>query len=528
MELVLDNITKRFPGGVVANDAVDLTLRGGEILGLIGENGAGKSTLMNVLYGLYQADEGTISLDGKPVVFDSPADAIAAGIGMVHQHFMLVPVFTVAENVVLGVEPEGRFGSLDLDKARDDVRRLSAQYGLDLDPDARIDELPVGLQQRVEIIKLLYREARFLIFDEPTAVLTPQEVEEFFAILSMLREGGRSLVFITHKLNEVLSIADRISVLRRGRIVGEADPASIDERALAEMMVGRSVDLEVDKADRIPGEPVLQVRDLLVLDEYDSPRVADATFEVRRGEIVGIAGVQGNGQTELVEALTGLRPAESGIVLMNGTDITDASPRVRHRASVAHIPENRQERGLILDFSLAENVVLDSYYMPEFSQGLSMRWPAIRQRTSALLEQYDVRTTGPDATARSLSGGNQQKLIVAREVERDTALVIASQPTRGVDVGSIEYIHRRLVAERDDGVAMLLVSSELDEILALSDRILVMYRGRIVAERTPATTSSTELGLLMAGITPNSDYPNPDQTDPDHTNPDHTNHGTTS
>lgn len=507
MELVLDNITKRFPGGVVANDAVDLTLRGGEILALIGENGAGKSTLMNVLYGLYGADEGTISIDGEPVVFDSPSDAIAVGIGMVHQHFMLVPVFTVAENVVLGVEPGGRFGTLDLNRAKGDVRRISAQYGLDLDPDARIDELPVGLQQRVEIIKLLYREAQFLIFDEPTAVLTPQEVGEFFQIMETLRADGRSLVFITHKLNEALSIADRVSVLRRGKIVGEAIPAEIDERALAEMMVGRPVDLDVDKADREPGSAVLEVRDLLVLDETDAPRVVDASFDVCQGEIVGIAGVQGNGQTELVEALAGLRPVEAGTVTINGTDLTDASPRVRHRHSVAHIPENRQERGLILDFTLAENVVLDSYYTPEFSDGLSMRWPAVRQRTVSLLEQYDVRTTGPDATARSLSGGNQQKLIVAREVERDTALVIASQPTRGVDVGSIEYIHRRLVAERDDGAAMLVVSSELDEILALSDRILVMYRGRIVAERTPDNTSSTELGLLMAGV------------DPDRTNP---------
>ena len=504
MELRLDNITKRFPGGIVANDAVSLTMRGGEILALVGENGAGKSTLMNVLYGLYHADEGSIIVDGKEVTFETPSDAIAAGIGMVHQHFMLVPVFTVAENVVLGVEPVGRFGTLDMAKARDDVRRISEQYGLDLDPDDLVGDLPVGLQQRVEIIKILFRDARFLIFDEPTALLTPQEVEEFFAILTMLRDAGRSVVFITHKLKEALRIADHLAVIRRGAIVGHAEPDSVDETSLAEMMVGRPVRLEVDKSSANPGSSVLEVRDLLVVDETNRPRVDHVSFEVRAGEIVGIAGVQGNGQTEVIEAIVGLRPVESGSISISGKDLTSASPRAVHAAGVAHIPENRQEQGLILDFTVAENVVLDSYYTPEFSHRLSMDWGAARRRAEALIDEYDVRAGGPDALVSTLSGGNQQKLIVAREIDRDLALTIAAQPTRGVDVGSIEHIHQQLVKERDAGSALLLISTELDEIMNLSDRILVMFRGQVVAERTPAETSTTELGLLMAGIDPNS------------------------
>ncbi len=505
MKLVLDKITKTFPGGVIANDAVDLTMTGGEILGLIGENGAGKSTLMNVLYGLYRADSGTITIDDKPADFASPSDAIAAGIGMVHQHFMLVPVFTVAENVVLGVEPVGRFGSLDIDTARSEVRRLSEEYGLDLDPDTRVEDLPVGLQQRVEIIKILFRDARFLIFDEPTALLTPQEVEEFFKILTMLRDAGRSVVFITHKLNEALRVADHISVIRRGRIVGSADPATATETALAEMMVGRPVKLDVEKGPHKPGPEVLMVKDLVVIDDVGRPRVDAVSFAVHTGEIVGIAGVQGNGQTQLIEAIVGLQPVESGQVEIGGVDLTNASPRDMHRASVAHIPQNRQAQGLILDFSLTENVVLDSYYTPEFSRHLAMDWPAARARTKELISTYDIRAGDIDDAVSTLSGGNQQKLIVGREIDREVALTIAAQPTRGVDVGSIENIHKRLVSERDAGSALLLISSELDEIMSLSDRILVMFRGRVVAERRPETTSTTELGLLMAGIDPDTE-----------------------
>ena len=503
MELQLDGITKTFPG-VVANDEVDLTIRGGEILALVGENGAGKSTLMNILYGLYQADRGSITLDGEPLVLESPSDAIAAGIGMVHQHFMLVPVFTVAENVVLGVEPTGSLGTLDLDRARSQVRELSTTYGLEVDPDARTGDLPVGLQQRVEIIKILFREARFLIFDEPTAVLTPQEVDEFFTIVASLRDDGRAVVFITHKLREALSVADRIAVLRRGRIVGEATPDAIDERSLAELMVGRPVQLRVDKARREPGDEVLAVDGLRVVDEDNRVLVDDVDLSVRQGEIVGVAGVQGNGQTELIEAIVGLRPVEAGRVTIGGRDLTDGSPRGVHRAGVAHIPESRQKQGLILDFTVAENAVLDSYYDPDYSQRFSMDWSAARRTAQRLIDDYDIRTPGVDTTAGSLSGGNQQKLVVAREVDRDVALTIAVQPTRGIDVGSIENIHRRLVAERDEGSAILLVSTELDEILALADRILVMFRGRIVAERAGEVATSTELGLLMAGLDPDA------------------------
>ena len=507
MQLELSGITKTFPGGVVANDQVDLTIRGGEVLALVGENGAGKSTLMNILYGLYGADSGSISIDGEPLELESPSDAIAAGIGMVHQHFMLVPVFTVAENVVLGVEPTGRAGTLDIDRARAEVRDLSVTYGLEVDPDAKTGDLPVGLQQRVEIIKVLFRDARFLIFDEPTAVLTPQEVEDFFTTVAALRDAGRAVVFITHKLREALSVADRIAVLRRGRIVGEAMPEAIDERSLAEMMVGRPVQLKVDKQDRPPGAEVLTVGGLQVVDEGNRRLVDEVDVTVHEGEIVGIAGVQGNGQTELIEAIVGLRPVDHGSVVIAGHELTDGSPRAIHRAGVAHIPESRQRQGLILDFTVAENSVLDSYYEPEFSQHLTMDWAAARDSAQRLIEEYDIRAAGVDARVGSLSGGNQQKLVVAREVDRDVALTIAVQPTRGIDVGSIENIHRRLVAERDEGSAILLVSTELDEILALADRILVMFRGRIVAERAGGQTTATELGLLMAGLDPDSAAP---------------------
>jgi simple sugar transport system ATP-binding protein len=499
VRLELKNVTKRFPG-VVANDSVDLTVSSGEIVGLLGENGAGKTTLMNILYGLYEADEGEVLIDGKQAKFAGPGDAIAAGIGMVHQHFMLVPVFDVTENVVLGVEPtRGPFGHIDIDEARDEVREISSKYRLAVDPDAIVEDLPVGVQQRIEIIKVLFREAEIIVFDEPTSVLTPQEVEDFFGIVRGLKEAGKGIIFITHKLGEMLEIADRIAVLRRGKIVGEAKPGTATKEDLAEMMVGRPVDLVVDKAPAQPKEVVLSVKDLVVQDERLHNAVNDVSFEVRSGEIVGIAGVQGNGQTELVEAITGLILPLAGSVTIGGEDITLASPRRLHQLEVAHVPEDRQRDGLVLSFDLVENLVLDSYYAKPYSRGIVMDWGEARRHADELIQQYDIRTPSAQLTASSLSGGNQQKLIVAREFARDTKLIIASQPTRGIDVGSIEYIHQRIVEERDDGAAVLIVSSELDEILALADRVLVMYRGKIVAEVPGSEATAADLGLFMAG-----------------------------
>lgn len=497
MELELRGITKRFPG-VVANDDVNLTVRSGEVLALVGENGAGKSTLMNIMYGLYHADEGQIYVDGEPVTFSSPGDAIAAGIGMVHQHFMLVPVFSVAENVVLGIEPTSGL-SLDRKAAAADVERISSEYGLDLDPNALIEDLPVGIQQRVEISKVLFRDAEIVVFDEPTAVLTPQEIEDFFRIVESLKASGRGIVFITHKLTEALRVADRISVLRRGKTVGEADPAEIDEVGLAEMMVGRPVQLVVDKAPAEPKEATLRVRDLHLVGSDGRTLVDHTSFDVHAGEIVGIAGVQGNGQTEIVEAITGLREILSGTVDVDGIDLTTASPREVHDAGVAHIPEDRQRSGLVGSFSVAENMVLTRYHSDEFSNGVTMEWNKVRENARELVEQYDVRTPSIYTPAGTLSGGNQQKVIVARELSRDLRLVIASQPTRGVDVGSIEYIHAQIVKARDEGAAVLLVSTELDEVMALADRVIVMYRGRIVANVAREDTDHNEVGLYMAG-----------------------------
>ncbi len=498
MELELRGITKRFPG-VLANDSVDLTVREGELVALLGENGAGKSTLMNVLYGLYHADEGEILIDGEPLTLGSPAESIAAGIGMVHQHFMLIPVFTVAENVILGVEPTNTLGMINRRNAERSVREISEQYGLDVDPTALVENLPIGIQQRVEIIKVLQRDARFLVLDEPTAVLTPQEVDDLFEIIAELKRAGKGIVFISHKLKEALAIADRIVVMRQGRTVAEVDPAETDEEELATLMVGRPVDLVVQKEPAQPGEPVLTVEHLHVLDDRNQTAVTDVSFTVRSGEIVGIAGVQGNGQTQLVEALTGLRTPIAGRVMVGDEDLTTASPRAMHRAGVAHVPEDRQRSGLVLGFTVSENVVLDSYYAEPYSHGIVMDWDAAHDHAVELVDQYDVRTPGVDATLSTLSGGNQQKVIAAREFSRDVRLIIASQPTRGIDVGSIEYIHSRIVEERDGGAAVLIVSSELDEVMALADRLLVMFDGRVVAELDPKQTTNAEVGLYMLG-----------------------------
>ena len=503
MKLELRGITKRFPG-VVANDNVNLALNTGEVLSLIGENGAGKSTLMSVLYGMYKADEGDIVIDGETQVFTSPADAIAAGIGMVHQHFMLVPVFTVAENVVLGVEPTGALGKLDIDKARAMVREISDKYHLDLDPDAVIEDLPVGVQQRVEIVKVLLRDAKVVVFDEPTAVLTPSEIIEFFEIVKTLVSAGRGVVFITHKLKEALNIADRIAVLRRGKVVGEVDPKSATESQIAEMMVGRPVQLTVDKNSAKAGDVVLKVTDLTVLDADGRTHVENVSFEVHAGEIVGIAGVQGNGQTELVEALTGLRKAASGVIALDGKDLTHSDPRERHQMGMAHIPEDRQRQGLVGGLSVAENLVLTRYHDDQFSHGVLVDWDAANAIAETLITEYDIRTPNKETGVGTLSGGNQQKVIVARELSRDLRLTIAAQPTRGVDVGSIEYIHSRIVKERDAGTAVLIVSTELEEVMALSDRLLVMYRGKVVAELEPKKVTPMEVGLYMAGSRPDS------------------------
>ena len=500
MDIELRGITKRF-GDLVANSSVNLSIKAGEVLGLLGENGAGKSTMMNILSGLYRPDEGEILIDGKPVSFRDPGDAIRAGIGMVHQHFMLVPVFTVAENVVLGVEPTGILDHLDLKKAREQVREINEEYGLEVDPDELIEDLPVGIQQRVEIIKVLFRSASVLIFDEPTAVLTPQEVTEFFKIVRSLRDAGKAIVFITHKLHEIHGIADRISVLRAGKIVGEGLPGKTSDQDLAEMMVGRPVNFEVENKTFEPGEVLLVIRNLTVLRDDDTVAVDNVTFSVRSGEIVGIAGVQGNGQTALVEALTGLRRVTSGSVTFQGKDITGTSVRDRHRMGFAHVPEDRQRAGMISDFTIAENMALNTYYDEPYSHGIVMDWKAVADSSAKYATAFDVRATSIFEAAGHLSGGNQQKMIVARELSRDTKFLIAAQPTRGLDVGSIEYIHKRIVAARDEGDGVLIVSSELDEILALSDRILVMFKGRVVAEfgagARPA--NKNDIGLAMAG-----------------------------
>jgi ABC-type uncharacterized transport system ATPase subunit len=496
VRLELRGITKRY-GTLVANDEISLDVEPGQIHALLGENGAGKTTLMNVLYGLTQPDEGEILADGEPVTLRSPKDAIAAGFGMVHQHFMLVPVFTVAENVTLGAERTRPLGLLDQRRMRREVLEMSETYGLRVDPDARVEELPVGVQQRVEIIKALVRQANVLILDEPTSVLTPGETEELFTIMRQLKAGGRSIIFISHKLKEVQAIADTITVIRRGKVVGQRPPTASDEE-LAALMVGRQVALRVSKQPAKPGDVVLEVSDLRVDDERGQHAVDGVSFQVRAGEILGIAGVQGNGQTELCEALMGLLPAAGGSVRLDGREITAHSPRQRIRDGIGYVPEDRQADGLVATFSVADNMILDVFDRPPYARGIALNLAAAQENATARVAQFDVRTTSVETPVGTLSGGNQQKVILARELGRDVRVLVASQPTRGLDVGSIEFVHKRIIEERDKGVAVLIISAELDEVYALADRIAVMYEGRITGFRPP-TVPVEELGMLMAG-----------------------------
>ncbi|WP_345763395.1 ABC transporter ATP-binding protein [Diaminobutyricibacter sp. McL0608] len=498
MKLELRGITKRF-GALTANDNIDLQVDAGEILCLLGENGAGKSTLMNVLYGLYQADEGEILLNDEVQYFSGPGDAIKAGIGMVHQHFMLIPVFTVAENVMLGNEETGFAGRLDLAAARTKVREISDHFGFDVDPDALVGDLPVGVQQRVEIIKALSRDARVLVFDEPTAVLTPRETDELMRIMRVLKSRGTSIVFITHKLREVREVADRITVIRLGRVVGEASP-SASNAELASLMVGRPVELTVTKDPAEPGDIALAVKDLTVVNNKGQVVVDEVSFQVRTGEILGIAGVQGNGQTELTEALLGLRAKAQGSVVLNGQELLGRTVRETLDAGVGFVPEDRKIEGLVGDFSIAENLILNRSEGAPFVKYGTLQISRLRAFAEEKSQEFDVRSQGIDTHVDRLSGGNQQKVVLARELSRELRLFVASQPTRGIDVGSIEFVHKRIVETRDAGVAVMVVSTELDEIVALSDRIAVIYRGQIVGI-VPGDTPREVIGQMMAGIT---------------------------
>ena len=497
MKLELRGITKIF-GSLVANDHIDLVIEPGEIHALLGENGAGKSTLMNVLYGLYDPDDGEILVDDVPVTFTGPGDAMAAGIGMVHQHFMLVPVFSVAENVALGHEPVRGGGLIDARRARSLVREISDRFGFEVDPDAMVEDIPVGVQQRVEIIKALSRDARVLILDEPTAVLTPQETDELIAIMRQLKAAGTSIVFITHKLREVRAVADRITVIRRGKVVGTADPTA-SETELASLMVGRSVSLGVDKEPAAPGDATFQVKDLTVMDEVGTAVVDRVSLDVARGEILVVAGVQGNGQTELTEAIVGLRKPVAGSIALDGKELVGRGVADVLGAGVGYVPEDRSTDGIIGTFSVEENLVLDLFTSAPYSSAGALNKGAIRSNAEQRVVEFDVRTQNVQAPAGTLSGGNQQKVVLAREMSRPLRLLIASQPTRGLDVGSIEFVHQRVVGERDNGTPVIIVSTELDEVLALADRIAVMYRGRIVGV-VPGDTDRDVLGLMMAGV----------------------------
>lgn len=499
MRLVLRGITKRF-GSVVANDSISLTIEPGEIHCLLGENGAGKSTLMNVLYGLYKADEGEIELDGEVQHFTGPGDAMAAGIGMVHQHFMLIPVFSVAENVMLGNETTGFAGTLDLDAARDRVTEISERFGFHVKPEAIVEDLPVGVQQRVEIIKALSRDAELLVFDEPTAVLTPQETDELMEIMRQLKEAGKAIVFITHKLREVRAVADRITVIRLGKVVGEAQPTATNAE-LASMMVGRPVELVVHKEEPTLGADALVVKDLRVVDLAGHRQVDGISFTIKAGEVLCVAGVQGNGQTELTEALLGLQDDVSGSITLDGVELVGRSTRQILDAGVGFIPEDRQVDGLVPAFTIAENLMLNRSFASPFVKNGSLRLGTLREFAQRKLKEYDVRARDIDSLAGNLSGGNQQKVVVARELSRDLRLLVAAQPTRGVDVGSIEFIHKQIVATRDSGIPVLVVSTELDEVVALADRIMVLYRGRVVGI-VPADTPRETLGLMMTGERP--------------------------
>ena len=497
MKLELQDVTKRF-GAFTANDQIDLTVQPGEIHAILGENGAGKSTLMNIIYGLYSPNEGQILLDDEPVSFDGPGDAVEAGIGMVHQHFMLIPVFNVTESVMLGFEPTKAAGMIDFAQARRRVEEISARFGFDVDPDAMIGELPVGAQQRVEIIKALSRDARVLILDEPTAVLTPQETDELIGIMRQLKEAGTSILFITHKLREVRAVADRITVIRRGKVVGEATPAST-ETELASLMVGREVNLTTQKEPAQPGEAAFAVNDLTVISSAGKVMLDDVSLDIARGEILCVAGVDGNGQTELTEAILGIREAAAGTITLDGTELKRMSVKERLNAGMGFVPEDRSTDGVIASFSITENFVLDQYDQQPYSNGVSMKHDVMRAAASEQTSRFDVRLGTVDDPISTLSGGNQQKVVLAREMSREIRLFVASQPTRGLDVGSIEFVHRTIIEERDKGTPCLIVSTELDEVLNLADRIAVMYRGKIIGI-VPGDTDRDVLGLMMAGV----------------------------
>ena len=499
MSLELRGITKRF-GSLTANDSIDLAVGNGEIHAILGENGAGKSTLMNIVYGLLSPDEGTISVDGKVVAINSPLDALAAGIGMVHQHFMLIPVFTVAENIVLGHEKTKGPGLLDLEAARKEILRVSAEFNFDIDPDALVEDLPVGLQQRVEIIRALIYDAKVLILDEPTAVLTPQETDELLRNMKKLKANGTSIVFITHKLREVKEAADKITIIRRGKVVGTASP-SVSQEELASLMVGRPVSLDVEKKAPTLGKVMLDVKNLNISDHTGRSLVKNVSFELHTGEVLAVAGVQGNGQSELAEAIVGLQEHVHGTISLDGVDITKASVREALHSGIAFVPESREEDGLIGSFSIEENLILDLHDLPPYAKGPVISPTVVAQEAEKRVAEFDIRTQSAKDSASSLSGGNKQKVVLARELSRPVKLVVASQPTRGLDVGSIEFVHERIIAERDSGRAVLLFSTELDEVSALADRIAVMYRGEFIAI-VPANTSRENLGLLMAGVKP--------------------------